>query len=165
MRPLLTVLGSAALTASVVLTLAWPRVTLADGDDVTKTVLPNGIRFGKLQISGTLDHQPDDTWVVHAHVENRGTSRATLTLDTAVRKTVSSPQNRAEPTPEAMWRSLTPVALDGGEATDLTLAIPAKVAARLTYLDAHPVGRWVPAAMGPGGGRIETRIDLAFWKG
>lgn len=133
MRPLVTVLGFAAVTAAATLALGWSSRTYADPPE---TFFESG-DVDDVTFSGELAHDPTlkTGWAIKVTYENRGDEDQTAQLDTELEKTLINPGSRASPPGLAVWHHKDKITVPAHESVVKSYDVPAWMAAQLTAND------------------------------
>jgi hypothetical protein len=133
MRPLVTVLGFAAVTAAATLSLGWSGRTYADPPEM---FFEQGTT-DDVSFNGELarDTSVKSGWAIKVTYENKGDDDETCTLDTELTRTQVNPGSRASPPGVAVWHRKDKVSVPAHESVVRSYEIPQWMAAQLTSND------------------------------
>jgi hypothetical protein len=112
-RALATILATSALTAAMILPLAWPRTTLADGTD--DSLRQDGTKIQHVVVSGTLER--DDAtklWSMVVVAENDGDEEETAQIEADLTRVRMRMGVRVPPRPTAVLRRFETIAIPAG---------------------------------------------------
>ena len=133
MRPLVTVLGFAAVTAAATLSLGWSGRTYADPPE---TFFESGTA-DDVTFNGEVarDTSMKSGWAIKVTYENKGDDDETCTLDTELTRTQVNPGSRASPPGVAVWHRKDKLTVPAHESVVRNYEIPQWMAAQLTSND------------------------------
>ena len=134
LRSLATVLGFAAMTTAAVVTVFWPKATLADGDDAKGDMALDGTKVNHVVVTADLvkDAKAKTGWVMEVKAENRGNEAETAELEADLTRQVSNPMSRAAPMPTAVFKKKESITVAAGETVTRRYDVPAQFAAQIT---------------------------------
>jgi hypothetical protein len=133
MRPLVTVLGFAVVTAAATLVVGWSGETYADPPE---TFLGSG-DVDDVSFNGELvrDATFKTGWAIKVTFQNRGDDDETCTLDTELTRSEVNPGSRASPPGVAVWHHKDRVTVAAHEEVARSYDVPQWMAAQLTSND------------------------------
>jgi hypothetical protein len=133
MRPLVTVLGFAAITAATTLVVGWSGQTYADPPE---TFFGSG-DVDDVSFNGELvrDATFKTGWAIKVTFQNRGDDDETCTLDTELTRAEINPGSRASPPGVAVWHRKDRVTVPAHEEVARSYDVPQWMAAQLTSND------------------------------
>ena len=139
MRPLVTVLGFAAVTAAATLSLGWSGRTYADPP---QTFFGSG-DVDDVTFSGEVakDTSVKTGWAIKVTFENRGDDDETCTIDTELARQQVNPGSRSSPPGIAVWHKKDKVTVPAHESVVRNYEVPQWMAAQLTSNDKATVIR------------------------
>lgn len=131
MRPLVTVLGFAAITATATLAVCWPGSTYAE---------PPSPMFGDqgeiddLTFQGEVTHDPSlrNGWAIKVTYQNRGDEDQNCEIDALLMRDQVNPGSRSGPDGVAVWHHKEKVNVAAHESLVKTFDVPQWMAAQLT---------------------------------
>lgn len=134
LRSVATVFGFAAMTTAAVVTVFWPKATLADGDAANAELTLDGTKVNHVVVTADLvqDTKSKTGWVIEVNAENRGAEAETAELETDLTRQLTSPMLRAQPTPTAVFKKKETVTVAAGEKIKRSYDVPANLAAQIT---------------------------------
>ena len=128
-----TAVAFAVATAGATLAVAWPGVTIADGNVPLVQYTVDGTKVNDVVVKGAVQRDPKakSGWVVVVTATNTANHSETIPLETDVSQVVSSPMARVAPAPTTVWSKTETVTLSAGQAMTKRYELPANVAAKV----------------------------------
>jgi hypothetical protein len=143
LRSTATVLAIAAATFAASLAVAWPKTTLADGDDADGEWTADGMKFGDVLVKTELvrDTKSKTGWVMVVTAKNDSDAPAKCKLEEDVTRSFSSPGARVSAPAVAIWKVRDTLALDAHASVTKKLDVPANIAAQMTVAERDQANR------------------------
>jgi hypothetical protein len=142
LRSTATVLAIAAATFAASLAVAWPKTTLADGDDDGEWT-SDGMKFGDVLVKSELvrDTKSKTGWVMIVTAKNDSDAPAKCKLEEDVTRSFSSPGARVSAPAVAIWKVRDTLALEAHATVTKKLDVPANIAAQMTVAERDQANR------------------------
>jgi hypothetical protein len=143
LRSTATILAIATATFAASLAVAWPRTTLADGDDNDGEWTADGMKFGSVLVKTELvrDQKSKTGWVMLVTAKNDSDAPAKCKLEEDVTRSLSSPGSRVSAPAVAIWKVRDTLALEAHASVTKKLDVPANLAAQMTVAERDQANR------------------------
>jgi len=130
MRPLVTILGFAAVTATATLAVCWPGRTYAD----PPMMFGEAGEIDDVTFQGEVARDPalKNGWAIKVTYENRGDEDETCEIDAQLNRGEVNPGSRSSPAGVAVWHHKEKVNVPAHESVVKTFDVPQWAAAQLT---------------------------------
>ena len=130
MRPLVTILGFAAITAAATLSLCWPGRTYADPPQI----FGESGEVDDITFQGEVARDPAirNGWAIKVTYENRGNEDETCDIDATLNRNQVNPGSRSGPDGVAVWHHKEKISVPAHESVVRTYDVPGWMAAQLT---------------------------------
>jgi hypothetical protein len=134
LRSIATVLGFAAITTAAVVTVFWPKATLADDDDGKAGLVLDGTKVDHVVVEGELvkDPKAKTGWVIEFKAQNKGNEEETAELEADLTRMVQNPMSRAAPMPTAVFKRKEKITVAAGQTVTKRYDVPAGIAVQIT---------------------------------